>query len=1260
MRVNTYAGNLTYHRQDFYIPGRGLDTEMTFYYNSSQKKDWGYGTGWSHNYNIVLEIRTGNKYAVIWGNGSEDEFTKSGSTFTPPVGVYHTLTEYEPQKYLLRTKHGMKYYFEDAKRRITKIEDRNGNTMTFTYNFIGLNNITDPSGRVVQFVWEFGRMTKMVEAFDSPSRTWDYTYNDKNNLETVTNPMGYEVSYYYSLKNPHQLVLMVDENMSETFVNFRTDGYVGTVTTCLTKHEFSYSRTDSAGHAYVKELVEGESLLTTFAYDTLGRNTTRSGNCCGNENTFLWDSNNNIIQNIDADGNLHTYEYDAANNISKLIDPLGCMVEITYEPNYSQMTSYKDKNGNFTILEHNTNGNLIKITRPLGNVEIYTYNSSGLAIEYTDGNGNLKTFEYNSNGDLFRINHPLGFTSEYSYDNRGNRVSRIDANGHSTYYEYDLLNRLTKITDAIGGITTFIYDPKDKIKQMTNAKGQTTIFIYDAMDRLIQLNAPGNLVYQYSYDGLSNLIQVKNPRGGIISYGYNQQNLLETITDQMGFITTFSYDAAGNQISTTDPNGNTTSFAYNPLNHVETITTPLGHQTHFSYDCNQNLSSITDANNNTISVAYDALNRATSMTDALGATSQFDYDANNNLIKITDAKDNETNYSYDGLNRNTLITFADNTIRTYTHDSLGNVISSADNNGNTIQYIYDALNRLTLRDYPDTNDDQFQYDAIGNIILSENENATITFTYDEANRLTSETLNGKSTQYVYNILIGKITLIYPSGKVIEEHYDERAKLTYIKENGNFLAGFQYDNAGRLVSRNYSNGTSSHYTYNANNRLTSITYNPNAFIELLYNYDNTGNMLIQEYAHKPDHSETYTYDANYRLVNYRKGLLNNNVISFPTNEITYNYDELGNRTFVVEDSVTTVYITNEMNEYTSIVENQNMNFTYDENGNLISHDSTSYVYDFENRLLELHKNNINIHFTYDAFGRRIEKYTSEDSLLYFYDSQREIQVTNQFTNENEYRVFSSHIDDVLKLEKNDSSYFLGKNHINSTVVSTDNFGDIKEFYEYSPFGEASYFDDEYFYLPISEVTVSLFTGRDLILGNSIFNYRARTYSSEFGRFIQRDPLDFLDGLNLYTYVQNAPTIFVDPFGTQSEICIPWEWPEDLQEKMREKLKDDFGDDIPECSKDLGNPQTQDETPPADNRENNRRDYETCIAACNIGSATDEKAKRYPIFDEKPKGKGECLKHCNEAFDATPRPPIGLSRPTLIYPLLYFLKQCYNKF
>lgn len=45
-------------------------------------------------------------------------------------------------------------------------------------------------------------------------------------------------------------------------------------------------------------------------------------------------------------------------------------------------------------------------------------------------------------------------------------------------------------------------------------------------------------------------------------------------------------------------------------------------------------------------------------------------------------------------------------------------------------------------------------------------------------------------------------------------------------------------------------------------------------------------------------------------------------------------------------------------------------------------------------------------------------------------------------------------------------------------------------------------------------------------------RARYYAPSIGRFINKDPIGFAGGMNLYGYVGNNPTTNIDPLGLQT--------------------------------------------------------------------------------------------------------------------------------
>ncbi len=93
--------------------------------------------------------------------------------------------------------------------------------------------------------------------------------------------------------------------------------------------------------------------------------------------------------------------------------------------------------------------------------------------------------------------------------------------------------------------------------------------------------------------------------------------------------------------------------------------------------------------------------------------------------------------------------------------------------------------------------------------------------------------------------------------------------------------------------------------------------------------------------------------------------------------------------------------------------------------------------------------------------------------------------------------------------------------------TDASGVVRWSADYKPFGEATI--DQ----TVTTITNNLrFPGQyyDAETG-SLYNY-FRDYNPAIGRYIEKDPIGLLGGVNLYAYVGNKPTVFLDPYGLQT--------------------------------------------------------------------------------------------------------------------------------
>ena len=58
----------------------------------------------------------------------------------------------------------------------------------------------------------------------------------------------------------------------------------------------------------------------------------------------------------------------------------------------------------------------------------------------------------------------------------------------------------------------------------------------------------------------------------------------------------------------------------------------------------------------------------------------------------------------------------------------------------------------------------------------------------------------------------------------------------------------------------------------------------------------------------------------------------------------------------------------------------------------------------------------------------------------------------------------------------------------------------------------------------------FAGMWYTAGLPFYHSERRSYRFDMGRHLQRDPAGLVDDVNLYTYVGNNPTNYIDPTGT----------------------------------------------------------------------------------------------------------------------------------
>lgn len=1171
-QVNTLSGNLYIPRTDFYVPARGFDLNIRFNYNSFLfTEQYGYGKGWTFEYNIRYKYDTipGSRL-ILWGDGREDQYDSlPGGGYKTPRGFFNTLSQYQPNKYVLTELNGVKYFFDNAvHKRITRMEEPNGNYINFTYNDSLLATMTNASGQSINFTYDpQGRLVSVVDAIAVPSRTFIYTYDTGGNLKEVTDPLGNKYRYTYLINGP--MKSLADKNNNKVDIIYFPDLTVRELIGCNKRLSFSYDTISKT--TFVTDHLSTGNQVTKYKYETvdnLSWITSMSGNCCGFNMSYEYDEQGNQIKMTDANGQVYTYTYDEFGNPLTATDPLNQTSTYTYTTDFKKISSFKDPKGNLYTISYDSRGNMTQLVTPGNNTYTATYNTNGDIVSSTDPKGNTYTYNYDSYGNPVNVTGPNGYQAVLSFDARGNLLSYTDARGNTSSAEYDILDRLKKITDPINHNVQFTYDAQGNPVSFKNKNNETTILNFDASNRLVNITGPTGNQSSFTYDGMDNLLSAKNalgheikmnydnrnrlkgvkdpdnnsaaytydgngnilsaslPNGRQLNYTYDALNRLTTVSDATSTIASFVYDKNGNITSYTNATGANTTAVYDSLDRIKSITDPLGNSRRFTYDKNNNIIAVTDREGHTSFYSYDSLNRVRTFTDNNGFVITVGYDAESNITSLTDQNNNTTTYTYDSLNRRKRMTYPDGKYVEYTYDKESNVTAVRRTDASIINYQYDTLNRVVSRTMPGGEVYTYTYDKLNRVLTATNNNGTITFTYDKLNRVTSETYDGKTIQYGYNVSGRTQTIVYPDSTTIIKEFDTRNRLTKILKDSVTVAEYSYNNANQLTQKTFANGVISNMQYDFANRLSSLTTTTAGGViqNSLFTYDKEYNKTAITRNNNLSLSEQFTYDNGYRLTNYKRGPVGSPVI-----QNTYTYDPVGNRTAANLNGAVTTYTINNLNQLTGV---NSTSFTFDDRGNL-TYDGIFYkAYDAENRLIKDSSSPASvITYGYDAINRRIIKSINGNTLKYTYSGVAPIEERNSSNALLNRTIFNGFLSPVMN-EKNGNKFYYHPNEMGSVEAISNNNGRLMESYRYDVYGQLSRYDSLNNPLA-SSLTGNRFgfTGQEFDSATNSYRFFYRNYSPETGVFNQRDLIEYGDGMGMYQYVGNNPANGVDVWGLE---------------------------------------------------------------------------------------------------------------------------------
>jgi len=109
-----------------------------------------------------------------------------------------------------------------------------------------------------------------------------------------------------------------------------------------------------------------------------------------------------------------------------------------------------------------------------------------------------------------------------------------------------------------------------------------------------------------------------------------------------------------------------------------------------------------------------------------------------------------------------------------------------------------------------------------------------------------------------------------------------------------------------------------------------------------------------------------------------------------------------------------------------------------------------------------------------------------------------------------------------------TFYLQDSNYN-VVALADNTGSTVERYWYEPYGEVTITEAAGGTQETVLNDVLLFQGQRRDPETGLYYLRNRYYSPMLGRFVQRDPAEYKDGMSFYGFLHNAPVFGSDPYG-----------------------------------------------------------------------------------------------------------------------------------
>jgi RHS repeat-associated protein len=1050
--VDVTSGNFYLSQTDLIVKTAGVDFSVIRQYNSLDIQ-----RGWGFNIVSTMDKSDINNIVVKWGNGSDEIFIKSENGWSSKYGASKLYTE--SGYYTVETQDKTKFKFSlDGK--IAEVVDKKNLGYKYIYNG---NNITikDTFNNTLVDIYRDTSL-HITELKDANANSIKYQYNG-DDIISFTDRMQNTTTYTYT----NNLVSAIIGPDTKLFVQNSYDekGRVLTQKNAqgdITSFEYDIDDTTYLISKTTVTYPDGSKKEYQNSYNRVEKSTIDS-----QEVNYKYDKNGNISKVINQDGKVWEFVYDNYGNLAETNNPLGQNYKYTYDANGNMLTS-QDPASHKVEFAYDANKNLVKQTFPDASSQEFIYNANNQMTKSIDQAGNEITYEYDAKGFLSKKTYPNNATVKYTYTSLGNISTIEDVNGNITTYKYDNNANVIAITDPLGNKVSYNYNGYGDLIEITDANGNKTTNEYNTDGLKTKTTFPDGSFINYKYDVLGRVIETSDALNRATKTQYDSMGRVSSVTMPNSKTKQYEYDTVGNLIKIIDENGNEYVNEFDDIGNIVKKYTPEGElQTAKTYNILGLSKTIKDGTNRDLAFEYDSLNRLTKATLTGDVEASAQYNARGLITKIKDPKGYETNFEYDALGNTIKETNPLSKVTTYEYNLSSQISKMTKPDGSTTQYKYDKIGNVSETTFSragKTNTTTYTYDKVYNPTSIKDNAGEIKYTYDNMGRVTSRTdIFGNKLQYSYNT-VGKLsTLVYPDAKEVQYEYDTNNNLIKITDFNNNVVTNEYDAANNLSKTTYPNGMYTIYKYNSESKLLSVV-----------NYNKAGKVIT---------SNTLTRDSI------------GNIVSLDKKELL---------TPILDNIVSTNFVLDGANQ---IVSNNGVNFSYDDNGNLLKYSADNkditLAYNEKEQLSSADIAGELYSYTYDAQNNRVSLKKGTDETRYVVDTVIGIAKPIAQTNSNnvieKYFVYANN-GLVYSINADNSIEIYLYDYKGDTLAIVDKDENILNSYTYSSYGKIlnsiESVQNSYTYLGKHGV----------ISDNKNLSYaRARYYSNDLNRWTQMDTL-----------------------------------------------------------------------------------------------------------------------------------------------------------